>query len=70
MRGWLAQRVGNEQLDQWLEDSRWLATVLRGESSAAASAVAEPIGGYVDNPTAQFSAFPASPPPLLMIRRP
>ena len=51
-----ARRVGNEQLDQWLEDSRWLTTVLRGESSAAASAVAEPIDGYADNPTAQFSA--------------
>jgi len=51
-----ARRVGNEQLDQWLEDSQWLTTVLRGESSAAASAVAEPIDGYADNPTAQFSA--------------
>jgi signal transduction histidine kinase len=51
-----ARRVGNEQLDQWLEDCRWLTTVLRGESSAAASAVAEPIDGYADNPTAQFSA--------------
>ena len=50
-----ARRVGNEQLDQWFEDCRWLTTVLRGESSAAASAVAEPIDGYADNPTAQFS---------------
>ena len=28
-----ARRVGNEQLDQWFEDCRWLTTVLRGESS-------------------------------------
>jgi signal transduction histidine kinase len=33
------RRTGNEEASQWLDSFRWLAGVLRGESSAAAEAV-------------------------------
>ena len=39
-----ARRTGNEQVGQLLGSYRWLAGVLRGEGSAAASA-AVPAGG-------------------------
>jgi predicted ATPase/signal transduction histidine kinase len=42
------RRAGNEEASQWLDSYRWLAGVLRGESSAAAEAV--PADRYVGNP--------------------
>ncbi|MDT7713761.1 MAG: hypothetical protein QOG46_2664, partial [Pseudonocardiales bacterium] len=45
------RRTGSEQIGQWLDSYQWLAGVLRGESSAAASA-AVPLDGYADNPLA------------------
>ena len=45
------RRTGSEQVGQWLESHRWLASVLRGESSAAAGE-AVPIDRYADNPLA------------------
>jgi len=50
-----ARRVGNEQMDQWLEACCWWAGVLRSENSAALSE-GVPIDRYADNPTAGFSA--------------
>ena len=44
------RRTGSEQAGQWLESHRWLAGVLRGESSAAAVRQ-YPIDRYADNPT-------------------
>jgi signal transduction histidine kinase len=45
------RRTGSEQAGQWLESHRWLAGVLRGESSAVA-AEAIPTDRYADNPLA------------------
>ena len=45
------RRTGSEQVGQWLESHRWLASVLRGESSIAAGE-AVPIDRYADNPLA------------------
>ncbi|WP_330186164.1 AAA family ATPase [Dactylosporangium sp. AC04546] len=44
-------RTGSEQTVQWLEAYRWLAGVLRGESSAAPGE-AVPFDRYADNPQA------------------
>ena len=49
------RRTGNEQIGQLLDSYRWLAGVLRGESSAAAGE-AVPIDRYADNPLALFYA--------------
>jgi signal transduction histidine kinase len=49
------RRTGNEQISQMLESYRWLAVVLRGESSAA-SGEAVPIDRYADNPLALLYA--------------
>ncbi|MDT7568651.1 MAG: hypothetical protein QOG76_7275, partial [Pseudonocardiales bacterium] len=46
------RRTGAEQTGQWLDGYRWLAGVLRGESSAAAGEVAP--DRYVGNPLALF----------------
>jgi signal transduction histidine kinase len=46
------RRTGAEQTGQWLDSYRWLAGVLRGESSAAAGEVAP--DRYVGNPLAVF----------------
>ncbi|GAA3060701.1 ATP-binding sensor histidine kinase [Pseudonocardia yunnanensis] len=46
-----ARRTGNEQTDQVLDSYRWLAGVLRSESSAAAGD-AVPADRYADNPLA------------------
>ncbi|MDT7636384.1 MAG: hypothetical protein QOC83_672, partial [Pseudonocardiales bacterium] len=46
------RRTGAEQTGQWLDSYRWLAGVLRGESSAAAGEVAP--DRYVGNPLALF----------------
>ena len=46
-----ARRTGNEQTGQVLDSYRWLAGVLRGESSAAAGD-AVPADRYADNPLA------------------
>jgi signal transduction histidine kinase len=46
-----ARRTGNEQTRQVLDSYRWLAGVLRGESSAAAGD-AVPADRYADNPLA------------------
>ncbi|WP_432978910.1 AAA family ATPase [Dactylosporangium sp. CA-233914] len=51
----LLHRTGDEQVRQWLDSFRWLAGVLRGESSAAAGEDAS-IDRYVGNPTALFHA--------------
>jgi GAF domain-containing protein len=45
------RRTGSEQIGQWLDSYRWLAGVLRGESSAA-TGKAVPIDSYADNPLA------------------
>jgi predicted ATPase/signal transduction histidine kinase len=50
-----ARRTGNEQTSQWLDPYRWLAGVLRGESTAAAEE-AVPTDRYADNPVAHFNA--------------
>jgi predicted ATPase/signal transduction histidine kinase len=50
-----ARRTGSEQTIQWLESYRWVAGVLRGESTAVA-AEAGPIDRYADNPQAVFHA--------------
>jgi signal transduction histidine kinase len=64
MESWVAEveaglaflrRTGSEQTGQWLDPYRWLAGVLRGESSAAAGA-AVPIERYADNPLALLHA--------------
>ena len=49
------RRTGNEQTGQWLDSYRWLAGVLRGESSAAAGE-AVPADRYADNPLALLHA--------------
>jgi predicted ATPase/signal transduction histidine kinase len=49
-----ARRTGNEEVSQHLDCCRWLAGVLRGESSAAAEAVLA--GGYSGFPLALFRA--------------
>ena len=49
------RRTGSEQTGQWLDSHRWLAGVLRGESSAAAGE-AVPTDRYADNPLALFFA--------------
>jgi signal transduction histidine kinase len=49
-----ARRTGNEQTGQVLDSYRWLAGVLRGESSAAGDAV--PADRYADNPLALLLA--------------
>ena len=49
-----ARRTGNERVGQLLDCYRWLAGVLRGESSAAAEAV--PADRYVGNPLALLGA--------------
>jgi signal transduction histidine kinase len=46
--------TGNEQIAQWLDSYRWLAGVLRGESSAASEAT--PADRYADNPLAPLYA--------------
>src|SRR3954452_8949303 len=50
-----ARRTGNEQTGQVLDSYRWLAAVLRGESSAAAGD-AVPADRYADNPLALLLA--------------
>ncbi len=45
------RRTGSEQIGQWLDSYRWLAGVLRGESSAATGETV-PIDRYADNPLA------------------
>jgi signal transduction histidine kinase len=50
-----ARRTGNEQVGQWLDSYRWLAGVLRGESSAAAGE-AVPADRYAGNPLGLFHA--------------
>jgi signal transduction histidine kinase len=45
------RRTGSEQISQWLDSYRWLAGVLRGESSAA-TGDAVTIDRYADNPLA------------------
>jgi signal transduction histidine kinase len=42
-------RTGNEQIGQWLDSFRWLAGVLRGDSTAAAGAAVS-VDRYADNP--------------------
>ncbi|MEV4605068.1 hypothetical protein AB0K15_47990, partial [Amycolatopsis sp. NPDC049253] len=49
------RRTGNEQTGQMLDEHRWLARVLRGESSAAAGK-AVPADRYADNPLALLIA--------------
>ena len=49
------RRTGSEQTGQSLDSYRWLAGVLRGESSAAAGE-AVPTDRYADNPLALFYA--------------
>ena len=49
------RRTGNEQTGQLLDCYRWLAGVLRGESSAAAGE-AVPADRYAGNPLALFHA--------------
>ena len=64
------RRTGNEQIGQWLDSYRWLAGVLRGESSAAAGE-AVPADRYAGNPLGAFlrASQPArSPPPSSAIR--
>ena len=45
------RRTGSEQTGQWLDSHRWLADVLRGESTAAAGE-AVPTDRYADDPLA------------------
>ena len=45
------RRIGSELIGQWLDSYRWLAGVLRGESSAGAGE-AVPIDRYAGNPLA------------------
>ena len=64
------RRTGDEQTGQWLDSYQWLAGVLRGESSAAASE-AIPVDRYADNPlraALRASQPRASPPPSSAIR--
>jgi signal transduction histidine kinase len=49
------RRTGNEQTGQWLDSYQWLASVLRGESSTAASE-AVPLDRYADSPLALLYA--------------
>jgi signal transduction histidine kinase len=49
------RRTGNEQTGQWLDSYQWLARVLRGESSTAASE-AIPLERYADGPLALLYA--------------
>ncbi|MDT4905745.1 MAG: hypothetical protein QOH52_3761, partial [Pseudonocardiales bacterium] len=53
-----ARRTGSDQVAQWLDSYRWLAGVLRGESSAAAGE-AIPADRYADNPQATLYAHMA-----------
>ncbi|MEU7872905.1 AAA family ATPase [Dactylosporangium sp. NPDC049140] len=53
------QRTGSEQTLRWLESYRWLAGVLRGESSASAGETL-PFDRYADSPWALFHAQVAS----------
>ncbi|WP_432828536.1 AAA family ATPase [Dactylosporangium sp. CA-092794] len=48
-------RTGNEQITLWLDSFRWLAGVLRGESSAVSGEAAS-IDRYADKPAALFHA--------------
>ena len=48
------RRTGNEQIEQMLGTHRWLAGVLRGESTAAAGEAVS-ADKYVGNPLAQFA---------------
>jgi signal transduction histidine kinase len=50
-----ARRTENEQIGQWLDSCRWLASVLRGESSAA-TGEAVPGDRYADNSLGLFHA--------------
>jgi predicted ATPase/signal transduction histidine kinase len=50
------RRTGSEQIGQWLDSYRWLAGVLRGESSAATDE-AIPIDRYADNPLALLFTY-------------
>ena len=52
----LVRRIGSELIGQWLDSYRWLAGVLRGESSAGAGE-AVPIDRYADNPLALFLTY-------------
>ncbi|WP_426502585.1 AAA family ATPase [Dactylosporangium sp. McL0621] len=47
------RRTGSEQTIQWLDSYRWLAGVLRGESSVAAGTTV-PFDRYADSPWALF----------------
>ena len=49
------RRTGSEQTSQWLDSHRWLAGVLRGESSASVDE-AIPADRYADNPLAMCFA--------------
>jgi signal transduction histidine kinase len=49
------RRTGNEQTGQWLDSYQWLARVLRGERSTAASE-AVPLDRYADSPLALLYA--------------
>jgi signal transduction histidine kinase len=49
------RRTGSEQAGQWLDSYRWLAGVLRGESSAT-TGEAVPTDRYADNPLALLHA--------------
>ena len=49
------RRSGSEQTAQWLDSYRWLADVLRGESSEAAGEAAP--DKYAGNPMALFHAY-------------
>src|SRR5271166_1278469 len=50
------RRTGSEHAGQVLDSHRWLAGVLRGESSAAAGSAAAPTDRYVGNPLALLFA--------------
>ncbi|HEV7855074.1 MAG TPA: AAA family ATPase [Mycobacterium sp.] len=50
------RRTGSEQIGQWLDSYRWLAGVLRGESSAATDE-AVPVDRYADNPLALLFTY-------------
>src|SRR5271166_3685863 len=50
------RRTGSEHTGQVLDSHRWLAGVLRGESSAAAGSAAVAIGRYAGNPLALLFA--------------
>ena len=63
------RRTGSEQTGQWLDSYRWLAGVLRGESSAAAGEAAPSTGTPTTRWRSSTRTSPArSPPPSSAIR--